>query len=182
MKNTTFLKLKGNYRKLRVYKVSEVIYDITYFFAHKFLDRRDRTIDQMIQAARSGKQNIVEGNEAGYTSIETQIKLTNVAKASLEELKIDYEDYLRVRNKVKWGKGHPRYLKTRQYAQSEQLYLQYPSILPKCSDEEMANLSLTLIHQSSYMLQHLIEKQQEKYLKEGGVREQMKQARLQARC
>jgi len=109
-------------------------------------------------------------------------KLTNVAKASLEELKIDYEDYLRVRNKVKWEKGHPRYLKTRQYAQSEQLYLQYPSILPKCSDEEMANLCLTLIHQSSYMLQHLIEKQQEKYLKEGGVREQMKQARLQARC
>ena len=93
MKNTTFLKPKGNYRKLRVYKVSEVIYDITYFFAHKFLDRGDRTIDQMIQAARSGKQNIVEGNEAGYTSIETQIKLTNVAKASLEELKIDYEDY-----------------------------------------------------------------------------------------
>ena len=170
MKNTTFLKLKGNYKKLRVYKVSEVIYDITYFFAHKFLNRGDRTIDQMIQAARSGKQNIVEGNEAGYTSIETQIKLTNVAKASLEELKIDYEDYLRVRNKVKWDKGHPRYLKTRQYAQSEQLYLQYPSILPKCTDEEMANLCLTLVHQASYMLQHLLERQQEKFLKEGGVR------------
>ena len=87
-----------------------------------------------------------------------------------------------MRNKVKWDKGHPRYLKTRQYAQSEQLYVQYHSILPKCSDEEMANLCLTLIHQSSYMLQHLIEKQQEKFLKEGGIREQMKQARLQARC
>jgi len=83
---------------LRVYAVTEIIYDITYYFAHNYLQRGDRTIGQMIQAARSGKQNIAEGNQAAATSSETEIKLTNVAKASLEELLVDYEDYLRTRN------------------------------------------------------------------------------------
>ena len=112
----TFLPRHGHYRNLRVYKVTEIIYDITYYFTHKFLSRGDRTVDQMIQAARSGKQNIAEGNQAAATSSETEIKLTNVAKASLEELLDDYEDYIRVRNLEQWGKSHPRYDKMRQYA------------------------------------------------------------------
>jgi four helix bundle protein len=88
----------GNYRKLLTYQKAEAIYDITYYFCKNYLQRGDRTIDQMIQAARSGKQNIVEGSAASATSKETEIKLVNVAKASLQELLIDYEDYLRTRN------------------------------------------------------------------------------------
>ena len=98
----TFLPQHGHYRHLRVYQVTEMIYDITYYFTQHYLQRGDRTVDQMIQAARSGKQNIAEGNQAAATSSETEIKLTNVAKASLEELLDDYEDYLRVRNLPQW--------------------------------------------------------------------------------
>jgi four helix bundle protein len=85
----------GGYRKLISYQKAEAVYDFTYYFCKKYLQRGDRTIDQMIQAARSGKQNIAEGSAASATSKETEIKLMNVAKASLEELLLDYEDYLR---------------------------------------------------------------------------------------
>lgn len=88
----------GNYRKLYTYQKAEAIYDITYYFCKNYLLRGDRTIDQMVQAARSGKQNIVEGSAASATSKETEIKLVNVAKASLQELLVDFEDYLRTRN------------------------------------------------------------------------------------
>ena len=102
-----FLQQKGGYRKLRVYQVATIVYDATYYFVSHFLNSRDRTTDQMVQAARSGKQNIAEGSEAATTSAETEIKLTNVAKASLEELLVDYEDYLRVRGKPQWTPEHP---------------------------------------------------------------------------
>lgn len=88
-----FVPQKGFYKKLRVYRIAEIIYDVTYIFTHRFLSPGDRTIDQMVQAARSGKQNIAEGSCAGSTSKETEIKLTNVAKASLQELLVDYEDF-----------------------------------------------------------------------------------------
>ena len=179
---TSFLKTKGGYRHLRCYQVTEVIYDITFFFTKHFLEKGDRTIDQMVQAARSGKQNIAEGSEAESTSYETQIKLTNVAKASLEELLIDYEDYLRVRNIPQWNAGHPRFNKMRAFARSEQIFSQYCSLLDKCSDEEIANLCITLIHQATYMLRRLLEKQQEIFLKKGGIREQMRNARLSYRA
>ena len=104
----TFLPQHGHYRNLRVYQVSEMIYDITFYFCQKYLQKGDRTVDQMVQAARSGKQNIAEGNQAAATSSETEIKLTNVAKASLEELLDDYEDYLRVRGLQQWGQRHQR--------------------------------------------------------------------------
>ena len=103
----TFLPQCGHYRNLRVYKVAEMIYDITYYFTSHYLAKGDRTVDQMVQAARSGKQNIAEGNQAAATSSETEIKLTNVAKASLEELLTDYEDYLRVRNLEQWARHIP---------------------------------------------------------------------------
>ena len=99
----TFLPQRGNYRSLIVYQKAECIYDVTFFFAHRFLEKGDRTIDQMVQAARSGKQNIAEGSAASTTSRETELKLINVAKASLQELLIDYEDYLRVRGLPQWG-------------------------------------------------------------------------------
>ena len=110
---SAILKRKGDYNNLIAYKKSVIIYDITFFFTQHFLQKGDRTIDQMLQAARSGKQNIAEGNRAAATSTETEIKLTNVAKASLEELLIDYQDYLRTRNKLLWNASNPRYEKMR---------------------------------------------------------------------
>ena len=112
----SFLPQHGSYRHLRVYHVAEAIYDLTYHFVHTFLPKGDRTVDQMVQAARSGKQNIAEGNQAAATSAETELKLTNVAKASLEELCLDYEDYLRVRGLAQWDEGHPRYASVRSYS------------------------------------------------------------------
>lgn len=174
---TTFLKLKGRYRSLYAYQKAEIIYDITFYFTQHFLTKGDRTIDQMLQAARSGKQNIAEGSKASTTSIETEIKLTNVAKASLEELLIDYEDYLRVRNKEQWHIGHPRYDKVRTFASSKEIFELYPSLLPKYDDASLANLCITLINQTTFLLRRLIEKQQEVFLQKGGVREQMSVAR-----
>ena len=176
-----FLPQHGHYRNLRVYQVTEMIYDVTFHFCQRFLQKGDRTIDQMVQAARSGKQNIAEGNQAAATSSETEIKLTNVAKASLEELLDDYEDYLRVRGLQQWGPLHPRYDAMRQYARSKQIQKDYASQIQKMNDEEIANLSITLIHQASYMLQRLLETMQDRFVKEGGIKERMLHARLDYR-
>lgn len=177
----TFLPQYGHYRNLRVYQVSEMIYDITYYFCQHFLQKGDRTIDQMVQAARSGKQNISEGNQAAATSSETEIKLTNVAKASLEELLDDYEDYLRVRGLQQWGQLHPRYEGMRQYARSNQIKKDYAAQIQKMNDEEIANLCITLIHQAMYMLHRLLETMQTRFVTEGGIKERMYQARLNYR-
>ena len=176
-----FLQNKGGYRNLIVYKISEVVYDITYYFTQHFLTKGDRTIDQMIQAARSGKQNIAEGSEASTTSSETEIKLTNVAKASLEELLIDYKDYLRVRNLTLWKEGHPRYNRLREFCRSKELMRNYAVLLPRFNSEEICNMCITLINQATYMLRKLIEKQQKMFLENGGIREQMSRARIDYR-
>ena len=173
----TFLPQHGHYRHLRVYQVTEMIYDITFYFTKNYLRRGDRTVDQMVQAARSGKQNIAEGNQAAATSSETEIKLTNVAKASLEELLIDYEDYLRVRNLQQWGKLHQRYERMRQYARSEQILKEYAVKIKKMNDEEIANLCITLIHQAIFLLHKLLETMQNRFVKEGGIKERMYQSR-----
>ena len=175
---SAILKRKGDYNNLIAYKKSVIIYDITFFFTQHFLQKGDRTIDQMLQAARSGKQNIAEGNRAATTSTETEIKLTNVAKASLEELLIDYHDYLRTRDKLLWDTSNPRYEKMRAYAASELIFDQYHSLLHKYNDEALANLCITLIHQTSFLLYRLLEKQEKNFLKEGGIKERMYQARL----
>ena len=177
----TFLPQHGHYRHLRVYQVAEMIYDITYYFAQHYLQKGDRTIDQMVQAARSGKQNIAEGNQAAATSSETEIKLTNVAKASLEELLDDYEDYLRVRQLPQWDAQHPRYEKMRAYARSEQIKEEYAQKIQRMNDEEIANLSITLIHQAIYMLHKLLETMQKRFVTEGGIKERMFQARVNYR-
>ena len=180
-KKITFLPQHGHYRHLRVYQVTEIIYDITYYFTQHYLSKGDRTIDQMVQAARSGKQNIAEGNQAAATSSETEIKLTNVAKASLEELLDDYEDYLRVRNLQQWGNLHPRYEKMRQYARSNQIKKDYALNIQKMNDEEIANLCITLIHQANYMLHKLLETMQDRFVTEGGIKERMFQSRVNYR-
>lgn len=176
-----FLPQHGHYRYLRVYQVTEMIFDITFYFTQRFLQKGDRTIDQMVQAARSGKQNIAEGNQAAATSSETEIKLTNVAKASLEELLDDYEDYLRVRNLQQWGNLHPRYEKMRDYARGEEIRKNYGKDIQKMNDEEIANLSITLIHQAMYMLHKLLITMQERFVTEGGIKERMFQSRVNYR-
>ena len=177
----TFLPQHGHYRNLRVYQVTEIIYDITYYFTQHYLGKGDRTVDQMVQAARSGKQNIAEGNQAAATSSETEIKLTNVAKASLEELLDDYEDYLRVRDLTQWGKLHPRYEKMRQYARSEEIRKDYAEKIQRMNDEEIANLCITLIHQAIYMLHKLLVTMQNRFVTEGGIKERMYQSRVSYR-
>lgn len=176
-----FLPQHGHYRQLRVYKVAEMIYDITFHFTRQYLQRGDRTVDQMVQAARSGKQNIAEGNQAAATSGETELKLTNVAKASLEELLDDYEDYLRVRGLDQWSPLHPRYERMRLYARSEQIKKEYATIVRRMNDEEIANLCITLIHQAIYMLHKLLLTMQRRFVAEGGIREQMYRARVRYR-
>ena len=181
MAPNAFLANKGGYRNQVVYKITECIYDITYYFTETYLRKGDRTIDQMIQAARSGKQNIAEGSKASATSSETEIKLTNVAKASLEELLIDYEDFLRVRNLSQWDSNHPRYNPLREFCKSDRVMNDCASLLPKLNAEEICNLCITLINQATFMLRRLIERQQKMFLETGGIKEQMLKARLSYR-
>lgn len=179
--NTTFIPQQGFYRNLRVYRIAEIIYDITYIFTGRFLSRGDRTIDQMVQAARSGKQNIAEGSVAGSTSKETEIKLTNVAKASLQELLIDYEDYLRVRNLHQWSKNEEKALITRRICMNNNDSAYFREAVRVRTDETVANIAIILIHQADVLLHRLIERQKSDFLKNGGIREQMTKARLDSR-
>ncbi|MBQ6422357.1 MAG: four helix bundle suffix domain-containing protein [Prevotella sp.] len=173
-----FLPQHGHYRNLRVYQMAEALYDLTYIFCKRFLPPYgDRTVDQMVQAARSGKQNIAEGNQAAATSSETEIKLTNVARASLEELLTDYEDYLRTRALPQWTRSHPRFNTMRSWARSESFIRQYAEYARRMSDEELANLGITLCHQTIYMLGQLLKTQQERFVTQGGIKERMHSVR-----
>ena len=179
--DSAFLPQRGNYRSLIVYQKAECIYDITYFFVHKFLEKGDRTIDQMVQAARSGKQNIAEGSAASTTSRETEIKLMNVAKASLQELLIDYEDYLRVRGLEQWASSDSRYIQTRDVTSKHNDSAFYRKAVKTRGDETIANIAITLIHQTDSMLLRLIEKLKQQFIEKGGIREEMTRARLNYR-
>lgn len=174
-----FIESKGDYRNLIVYKKAECIYDISYYFAHKYLSKGDRTIDQMIQAARSGKQNIIEGSAASKTSRETEIKLFNVAKASFDELLADYEDYIRVRDKSLWPEDKVR--RVREFCKQNNDSAFYRSIIKQRDDETIANLCITMIMQELYLLVKLIERAKADFLKNGGIREEMTRARLKYR-
>ena len=176
-----FLPMLGNYRKLVVFQISECIYDITYYFAHKYLHGSDRTIDQMIQAARSGKQNIAEGSSAATTSKETQIKLTNVAKASLQELLLDYEDFLRVNGYEIWDKDSDMAIQTRKVCAKHNDSAYYREAIAVRKAETIANIAIVLIHQADVLLSGLIERQKSDFLRQGGVREEMTRCRMEYR-
>lgn len=178
----TFLQQKGNFRNLIVYKKTECIYDITYYFATKFLAKGDRTVDQMIQAARSGKQNIAEGASAGTTSAETEIKLMNVAKASLQELLLDYEDYLRVRGMTIWDKNSEKFQQARRACTTHHDSAYYRTAIVERSDETIANIAITLIHQADVLLRKLIERLQQDFVINGGIKEAMYKARTSYRA
>ena len=171
----------GNYRKLYTYQKAEAIYDITYYFCKNYLQRFDRTIDQMVQAARSGKQNIVEGSAASATSKETEIKLVNVAKASLQELLIDYEDYLRTRNHRQWENDSVELLKMRELGRKHNDTAFYMPLVKVRPPETIANMTICLIKQTDYMLFNQLQSLGEDFLKNGGMRERMTRRRLDRR-
>ncbi|MCQ2226163.1 MAG: four helix bundle suffix domain-containing protein [Paludibacteraceae bacterium] len=180
--NNHFLRGNGDCRNTYFYKKSKVIYDLTFHFVHKYLQKsKDRTVDQMVQAARSGKQNFVEGMADGVTSAEMQIKLLNVGKSSLLELREDFEDYIRTRQLTLWDNQHSRYDKMVHYCKYHNELTDYQPFFEIWSDEELSNVALTLIHQTDRMLQNFIQKLEADFVKNGGLREAMTKARIDAR-
>lgn len=179
--NNCFLPQKGDYRNLRVYQLGNCIYALTFAFTHKHLQTGDRTIDQMVQAARSGKQNIAEGSVDGTTSSEMEIKLTNVAKASMHELRIDYEDFLLVRGLAKWDCNDSRTQQVRNFCRTHMEPESYLKAVENRSAETIANIAITMLHQFDVMITRLIETQKQRFLNEGGIKEQMYRARVQHR-
>jgi len=173
---------RGDYQTLLSFQKAEVIYDITFRFAHRFFSRGDRTIDQMIQAARSGKKNILEGSKAGTTSKETELKLTNVARASLEELLDDYRDYLRARDLPQWDKDskEAQYVRNlgRKTPQSFEHYREFVETRPP---EIISNIAICLIHQANYLIDQQLRRLEKDFLSQGGLRERMTRMRLSAR-
>jgi len=180
--NESLLKPRGDYKNLLTYQKAEIIFDLTYYFANKYFEKKDRTIDQMVQAARSGKQNIVEGNAAAATSAEMEIKLTSIAKGSLLELRADYEDYLRARQLRIWEKDSREAVYLRKQSRNTTLASAwYVEIAKERSAETVANMCLCLLHQADYLLQRQMKSLEEKFLKQGGFKEKMFAARMASR-
>ena len=174
-----YQKKPGSYKTLKAYQKSECVFDITYYFVEHFLDRgHDRTVDQMQQAARSGKQNIVEGSADGVTSMEMELKLLNVARSSIQELLEDYEDYLPTHHQTKWSDGHPRYNQMLSYCREHNYASDYEPFFEKWTDEEIANIAITLCHMVDKMMMTYQKKKEEEFVTEGGIRERMTAARL----
>ena len=178
-----FIPAHGGYENLLSFQKARIIYDGTVKFCERFLKRGDRTIDQMVQAARSGKQNILEGSQASGTSKETEIKLTNVARASLEELLEDYRDFLRVHGTPLWEKDSKEALFVRKVGSSkDSSYESYRAYLETRPAEIVANILICLIHQTNYLLDQQIRQMEAAFVQEGGLRERMARARLAERA
>ena len=174
-----FLPKKGNYRGLIVYQKAECIYDITFYFAHHyFVERKDRTIDQVVQAARSAKQNIAEGCAAASTSAETEIKLIGVARASMKETLEDFKDYLRTRHLEEWPLDDQRTRQTQEFCKNHNSPEDYTKDIDKRSPEALCNIAITLICQYDVMMGRLLDRLQKDFVEKGGIREQMTAARL----
>lgn len=170
----------GGYRNLRSYQASEIIYDFTVKFCDSYMsyttNKSYRTYDQMVQAARSGKQNIAEGSMASGTSKKTELKLIGVARASLEELLLDYEDYLRQNNLHLWNKNHPKSLAIRNLSyKSDKSYTTYESYLT--DSESAANCAICLINQANYLLDRQLQALEKEFLEKGGFTENLYKAR-----
>ena len=176
-----FLESGGDYRDLIFYKKTKILYDMTFFFKERYLCRGDRTQDQMEQAARSGKQNIAEGRSDGLTSAEMELKLVNVARASLMELREDYEDYLRVHGLLLWDKSHPRYEKMRHFCYMHHEPEQYSPYFEQWTAEEFCNVALTLLHQADRGMWKWLQIREKQFLEEGGIKEKMSAARRRVR-
>lgn len=173
----------GGYETLLSFQKARIVFDATARFCDRFVDKHSRTHDQMIQAARSGKQNILEGSRASGTSKETELKLTNVARASLEELLEDYRDFLRLRGLRLWDKNSREALFVRKLGANKNVSFEtYRTYLDTRSAEVCANIIISLIHQTNYLLDQQLRRLEQDFLKEGGLRERLTRARLAARA
>lgn len=173
------LKNQTKWEDLFYYRKSVVLYQMTVVFCRRFLPKfGDRTVDQMVQAARSGKQNIVEGLADGVTSTEMELKLLNVARASIKELKEDYLDYLVSHHLIRWETGHPRYDALLTFCRAHNDLPDYEPHFVLWSDEETANCAVTLCHMVDKMLSTTLAKKQKDFEENGGIRERMTAARL----
>ncbi|MBI4179249.1 four helix bundle protein [bacterium] len=185
------LRPSGGYRTLRSFQVTTVIYDATVSFCARFMDKRSRTVDQMVQAARSGRQNIAEGSRASATSSQTELRLVNVARASLDELLLDYEDFLRQRGKRQWGKDDPEARAVREVRIGEKKDPTNPSDasdwnlyapwLTHADPTVVANSLICLIHQANYLLDRQISGLERDFIHEGGYSERLAAARIAER-
>jgi len=180
----------GGYRRLRSFQVAEIVYDGTVAFCGRFVDKRSRTHDQMVQAARSGRQNIAEGSRASATSSQTELRLVNVARASLDELLLDYEDFLRQRALPLWDKDDPRTLQVRAMRtdmsdptdrSAATPYDSYRPLIEKSDAATAANTLICLIHQANYLLDRQIHGLERQFVAEGGYSERLAAARLEER-
>lgn len=177
-----FIPKHGGYRNLITYQKAEIIYDGTIYFTKRFFQKYDRTIDQMVQAARSGKQNIAEASMASGTSKEMEIKLTNVARASLEELKIDYQDFLRTNKLPIWDRDHKLTTRFREINKTPNAtYETYQKAIEHEQPEICANSMICLINIVSYLLAQQIKSLEKAFMNEGGLRERMTKARIDIR-
>lgn len=168
----------GGYRQLKSFQQAELVYDATVKFCDLFIDTRSRTHDQMVQAARSGRQNIAEGSQASGTSKKFELKLVGVARASLEELLLDFEDFLRQRGLPLWAKGHPTAQEVRHLAyQRNRTYQTYSSYIEKATPDIAANTIICLIHQANYLLDQQLRQLERAFLNEGGFTERLYYAR-----
>lgn len=172
---------RDSYKKLLSYRKAEAVYDLTYLFCHRFLSSKDRTFDQMIQAARSGKQNIVEGCSVSATSAETELKLLNVAKASLRELLTDYEDYLRTRNLEQWADDSVQVIKMRELGREHNDSAFFVNIAQNRSDETIANMTIILLLQTDYLLYRQMQGVAKIFETNGGFREKLTRIRKDKR-
>lgn len=172
-----------NFRKLRFYHRSDVLYQLTQLFCKKYFKKwGDRTVDQMVQAARSCKQNIVEGSVDGETSMEAEIKLMGYARGSNSELLEDYLDYIKHMGLTLWQDRHPRYGPLLEYCRRHYLLEDYEPLFSKMNNEELANLAVCLCHQVDSALEKFIKRKDREFTTEGGIRERMTAARLDQRA
>ncbi len=169
----------GGYRNLKSYQTAEIIYDATTVFCDLFVDKRSRTHDQMVQAARSGKQNIAEGSMVSGTSKKSELKLIGIARASLEELLLDYHDFLRQRRLLLWEKSHPQAEAIRKLAWEKNR--SYETYVKASLPEVAANTLICLIHQANYLLDQQLRQLGKQFLEEGGFTEKLYQARQQVK-
>jgi len=178
-----FIPPHGGYENLLSYRKAEIVYDATVKFCDRFIDKKSRTHDQMVQAARSGNKNIAEGSQASGTSKEAEIKLVNVARASLEELLGDYRDFLRQRGLRLWEKDSKEALFVRKLgAKKDASYDSFKTYIESRPPEVVANILICLIHQTNYLLDQQLRQLEKAFLQEGGLRERMTRARLAERA
>ena len=178
-----FIPPHGGYEKLFSYPKTQIIYDATIRFCDRFINIKSRTHDQMVQAARSGNKNIAEGSRISGTSKETELKLTNVARASLEELLGDYQDYLRQHGHKLWDKNSKEALYVRKLGKKDNLsYEDFREFIETRPAETVANILVSLIHQANYLLDQQLRRLEKDFLEQGGLRERMTRARLAARA